>query len=109
MGIDKETVKRLFPNLAKELETGENKIAVDSVRTYDATNKGFARYIPDVVGFIRRCDTTEEAEEIITYLEGRGEIEPQYAAKLRAQLREKGVRSFGAKKESGYYLKHGEI
>ena len=109
MGIDKGTVKRLFPNLAKELETGENRIAVDSVRTYDATNKDFAHYTPDAIDFIRRCDTTEEAEEIIAYLEKRGEIEPQYAARLRSQLKEKGVRSFGTKKEFDYYLKHGEI
>jgi hypothetical protein len=36
-----------------------------------------------------------------------GEIDGKYAQKLRRQLREKGVRSFGTKKEHDYYLRHG--
>jgi hypothetical protein len=73
-----------------------------------AVSKGFSHYMPDAIDFIRRCDTQGQAEEIITYLERRGEIEKQYAAKLREQVKEKGLRSFGPKKENDYYLKHGE-
>jgi hypothetical protein len=40
-------------------------------------------------------------------LERRGEVDREYASKLRKQLKEKGVRSFGEKKENDYYLKHG--
>jgi hypothetical protein len=65
--------------------------------------------VPDVIDFIRRCDTEEQAEEIIGYMEKRGEIEKQYARKLREQLKDKGVRSFGPKKEEDYYLKHGQM
>jgi len=113
MGNDKETVRRMFPNLTKELEGKENKAGVNSIRTETpigerAVSRGFSRYMPDAIDFIRRCDKQEQAEEIITYLEKRGEIEKQYAAELRRQLREKGLRSFGSKKESNYYLKHGE-
>jgi hypothetical protein len=61
--------------------------------------------VPDVIDFIRRCDTEEQAEEIIAYMEKRGEIEKQYAERLRKQLKDKGVRSFGPKKEENYYLK----
>jgi hypothetical protein len=112
--FDKETFKKLFPNLAKELEFGENKITVNSVRTEvqvgeKAASKRFVNYMPDVIDFIRRCDTEEQAEEIIAYLEKKGEIEKQYAEKLRKQLKERGVRSFGSKKEEDYYLKHGEL
>jgi hypothetical protein len=113
MEFDKENLKKMFPNLAKELESNENNVAVNSVRTDDqmaekACSQRFVNYTPDVIDFIRRCDTREQAEEIIAYLEKRGEVERQYADKLRKQLREKGVKSFGPKKENDYYLKHGE-
>ena len=111
--FDKETFKKLFPNLAKELDSNEHKVAINSVRTdiktgENASTERFAHYMPDVIDFIRRCDTKEQAKEIIDYMEKRGEIEKQYAKKLRRQLREKGVRSFGPKKEENYYFKHGE-
>ena len=115
--FDKETFKKLFPNLAREMEFGENKISINSIRTdmeegeKTASEKRrnrvdpFAGYDPDVIDFLRRCDTEEQAEEIIAYMEKRGEITSEYAAQLRKQLKEKGVRSFGHKKEENYYLK----
>jgi hypothetical protein len=111
--FDKETFKKLFPNLSKELDSSEHKISINSVRTdiqtgEKASSGRFTHYMPDVIDFIRRCDTEEQAEEIIAYMEKRGEIEKQYAEKLRRQLKQKGVRSFGPKKEENYYLKHGE-
>jgi hypothetical protein len=113
MEFDKKTFKKMFPNLANEIDTDEDKVTVNSVRTdaqvaEEASSQRFINYIPDVIDFIRRCDTEEQAEEIITYLEKRGELKRPYAEKLRKQLREKGVRSFGSKKEKDYYLKHGE-
>ena len=102
----------MFPNLAKDLASSENKAQVNSVRT-DApagekatSRKIFAGYIPDVIDFVRRCDTNEQAEEIIAYMERRGEIQKHYAQKLRTQLKERGVRSFGSKKEDNYYAHH---
>jgi hypothetical protein len=113
MAFDKETVKKMFPNLAKELDADDNSVAINSVRTdppagENASSKRFSHYMPDIIDFIRRCDSNKQAEEIIAYMEMRGEIEKQYAAKLRKQLRVSGVRSFGPKKEHDYYLKHGE-
>jgi hypothetical protein len=112
--VDKETFKKMFPNLAKELESDENKVSLNSVRTDErtgenATSERFVHYMPDVIDFIRRCDTEEQAEEIIAYMEKRGEVEKQYAERLRKQLKDKGVRSFGPKKEENYYLKHGQL
>jgi hypothetical protein len=114
MEFDKENLKKMFPNLAKELESDENRVAVNSVRTDNQTaekaySERVGNYTPDVIDFIRRCDTEEQAEEIIAYLEKRGEVERQYGEKLRKQLKEKGIRSFGSKKEDDYYLKHGEL
>lgn len=110
MEMDKELFRKLFPNLAREIETGVCKITITSVRLdpeegEKAASKKFEGYNPDVIDFIRRCDTEEQAEEIIAYLERRGEISKSYAEKLRKQLKEKGVRSFGPKKEEAYYLK----
>ena len=110
--LDKESLKKMFPNLARELQADENKVRVNSVRADQeegekvATSQSLDDYMPDVVDFIRRCDTEEQVEEIIRYLEKRREIDKEYAQKLRKQLKEKGVRSFGTKKEKDYYLKH---
>ncbi|MEM2320687.1 MAG: DUF2095 family protein [Candidatus Bathyarchaeia archaeon] len=110
MDIDKEIFRKMFPNLAREMETGICKISVTSVRLdpeegEKAVSKKFDGYNPDVIDFIRRCDTEGQAEEIIAYLEKRGEISGSYASSLRRQLKEKGVRSFGPKKEDAYYLR----
>jgi len=113
--LDKEAFKKMFPYLAKELQSDDNKVPVNSVRTdlqtgeKAAASEKFVHYMPDVIDFLRRCDTREQAEEIIAYMEKRGEIDKQYAARLREQLKEEGVRSFGPKKEQGYYLNHGEV
>jgi len=32
MAIDKENIKKMFPNLYRELEDGENKISIDALR-----------------------------------------------------------------------------
>jgi len=115
VGVDKESFKKMFPNLAKELQSDENKVKVNSVRTDTqsgekaAASTKFIHYMPDVIDFIRRCDTKEQAEEIISYMEKRGEIGKQYAQGLREQLKEKGLRSFGSKKKDNYYLEHGEL
>ena len=100
----------MFPHLAQELETGDCKLAITSVRSdfqtgEKSSSRKFADYMPDVIDFLRRCDTEPQAEEIICYMQERGEISRDYAGKLRKQLKEKGLRSFGSKKEDDYYLK----
>jgi hypothetical protein len=110
MDVKKEKFQKMFPNLAQEMDSGNCKTKISSVRS-DATTgekaaaKRFAGYTPDVIDFLRRCDKVEQAEEIICYMEKKGEISSKYAAKLRKQLKTKGIRSFGSKKEDDYYLK----
>jgi len=113
----------MFPNLMKELDGEENKVKIDSVQDDDSelveeeTSSDnetvlpdkFRHYNPDVVDFLRRCDTEKQAEEIITYLQKRGELTENHACKLRTQLKKEGVRSFGSKKEENYYFKQGGI
>jgi hypothetical protein len=112
--LNRKSLKKMFPNLAKEVGSEENRVSVTSVRTNNeagekhATRGRFTNYMPDFIDFIRRCDTAEQAEEILAYMEKRAEIDEQYARKLREQLTGRGVRSFGPKKEHDYYLTHGE-
>jgi hypothetical protein len=105
--MDKEKFKRLFPHLADEMEKGVSRIRQrqidDEPEEAKDTDRKWAGYDPTVVDFIRRCDTKEEAEEIIEYMEGRSDVAPETAEGLRRQLREEGLRSFGKKKEHGFY------
>jgi hypothetical protein len=108
--IDKKSFKKMFPNLSEELENGEDKVPISSVRTDSDTaekvmSDEFRHYNPTVIDFIRRCDTEIEAEAIIVFLEKKGELTQAYAEKLRKQLKKEGVRSFGSKKEENYYFK----
>ena len=125
MEIDKKSIKKMFPNLVKELEGEENKVKIDSIRSdaaraeeevYDpdsilldkaeaALPDAFRHYNPTVVDFIRRCDTQQQAEEIICYLLKREEITAKEATQLRTQINKEGLRSLGLKKEEGYYFK----
>ena len=131
MAIDKESLKKMFPNLYKELEQGEVKISIDSLRrnsqeaeteTAEAaeeeevepkaatsTPDKLRHFNPTAVDFIRRCDTEVQAEEIITYLRKKGEITEEYAEELRCHLKQEGVRSFGPKKEENHYFREGGI
>ena len=114
MEVEKEHFKKMFPNLAKELEGREPTISVTSIRSNlqvgeGASTERVSSCMPDVIDFLRRCDNNQQAEEIINYLEKRGEVDSRYARKLRSQLKARGVRSFGSRKEEDYYSKQGDL
>jgi hypothetical protein len=102
--LNRELIKKKFPHIAAELE--EPSVSFSSVRS-DPKEAEKASFEPTAVDFIRRCDTEEQALEIIDFLESRKEIHHDYADKLRKQLKERGLRSFGSKKKPGYYSTHG--
>jgi len=110
MRINKVTFKKMFPRLAEEMEGGKARIDVNAARSdhvieQKATDsKRFDGYNPSVTDFLCRCDNAKQAEEIIDYMEKRSEIDYSYAQKLRGQLKKRGVRIFGAKREEGYYF-----
>jgi hypothetical protein len=125
MAIDKKSLKKMFPHLYSELEKGEVKVPIDAVRKNaeaienaeceeekfepEVLSEKFRHFNPSAVDFIRRCDTEAQAEEIIAYLEKKGEITKKYADELRCQLKDQGLRSFGPKKEEYYYFREGGI
>jgi len=103
----------MFPNLAEELEQGSvtvkiNSSQLDGKARENIASKTFRGYNPDVIDFLKRCNTLEDANEIIDYMEKQNKISTKYAQKLRRQLKEKGIRSFGAKKEDNYYNLRGK-
>ena len=112
MEIDKEKFKKKYPNIAKELEKSDNKVKISSVKIDEEINNTtkqnthYRGHNPSVIDFIRRCNNTAEAEEIISYLENRGEISEEYAGEIRKQLKNKGIRSFGSKKQNDYYFRN---
>jgi len=130
MAIDKKSLKKLFPNLYRELQTSENKVSIDAVRkntqeaeeaavgeelweeeseTCAETPDKLRHFNPCAVDFIRRCDTEAQAEEIIAYLQRKGEVTAEYAEELRCRLKRGGVRGFGPKKEENFYFREGGI
>jgi hypothetical protein len=110
---DKKDFSEKFPALADELEAGGTKqYRIDGVRTLSEDSQDSEAapeepYTPDVVDYIRRCDTLNQALEIVDYLLRQNEITQGQAKAIKRQLKSDGVRSFGAKKESGYYMQHG--
>jgi len=114
MEINKKRFKKLFPHLSREMEAKKQRATISSVRSdlqtgERASSRMFDSYEPDVIDFIRRCDNEKQAIEIVNYMEEREEISHDYARRLRKQLKEKGVRSFGPKKEDDYYSKRGIV
>ena len=111
--------REMFPHLYDEIKFGKTKrTTITGVRTIppeehssevnevaSAEKDAFRGFMPTVIDFIRRCDTEEEALEIIEYMEKRGEITSEYAYHLKRQLSEMGLRSFGSKKDVGFYFK----
>ncbi len=103
--------REAFPAISRELEEKTTKtLKIDGVRTMaeetDPTG-GKETFTPDVVDYIRRCDTVSQALEIIDYLMKRNEISPSQAREIKGQLKTDGLRSFGSKKEKDHYLHHG--
>ncbi len=110
--MEKKELKKLFPHLVDEIETGASKIDLNRVNEpAPSTEPGYKEdrkytgFQPGPVDFIRRCRTPKQAEEIITYLEKKGDINKNEAETLRGQLKGEGLRSFGPHKGPGFYEK----
>lgn len=108
-----EDFQRVFPSLAREIrDNGTQKHKIDGVRIMseesETSPKGEKKtFLPDIVDYIRRCDTVNQAIEIIDFMVKQKEISATDAKAIKSQLRTEGLRSFGTKKEKDYYLHHG--
>lgn len=108
--MEKKDFKRLFPHIADEIESGASKVdpnkakePLPSIEPSYKEDRKYAGYQPGAVDFIRRCRKPQEAEEIIAYLEKKGDITIEDAKALRRKLNEEGLRSFGLWKKPGDY------
>ncbi|MFW9807556.1 MAG: DUF2095 family protein [Candidatus Thorarchaeota archaeon] len=103
--------REAFPALSKELdEESTQTFKIDGVRTMaeETDSTGDSKtFTPDVVDYIRRCDTVPQAIEIVDFLMKQNEISPSQAREIKSQLKADGLRSFGSKKEKDHYLHHG--
>ena len=106
---DKEKFEKKFPNISKEMSNNDIIIPITSIR-YENINKNQDKNQisdelrnPDIIAFIRRSETNKQASEIIDYYLKMDKINEEYANELKLQLTIYGVRSFGSKKEPGYY------
>ncbi|MBE0633634.1 DUF2095 family protein [Candidatus Bathyarchaeota archaeon] len=105
--MEKEELRKKYPKLIEELETGTGKADMQFEVEKPKPKRKFAGYNPNVIDFIRRCTNDTQALEIIEYMKNREEISFEEAEKLCKQLEEEGLRSFGRKKEHGYYEREG--
>ncbi|MFP3951487.1 MAG: DUF2095 family protein [Candidatus Bathyarchaeia archaeon] len=101
--MEDKRFEKLFPNIAREMDSGKSLADVEFMGATVEGKGKWAGYEPDATDFIRRCNTREEAMEIIGYLEERGELTEERSASIKRQLEEEGLRSFGDKKKPGYY------
>ncbi len=114
INVDEETIdeieidiEKIFPNLSEEIKEKNSKnLAIDGIRFHESpleVSNSSELKNPDVIAFLRRCETDEQGCEIIDYLLERNEITKDHAEELKIQLKTQGIRSFGKKKEAGYY------
>lgn len=98
--------KKKCPNLAEEWG-GTGTVRINAVRTSvkeaEKAAHSMQGYEPTIIDFIRRCENDDQALEIIAFLEERGEITSDYARRLRVQLVERGLGSFGRPRKPGCY------
>lgn len=91
--------REAYPNLSRELAESEG-LDIEGVRTSGGVDEGSTR-MPTAVDHLQRCQTPEEAVEVIEFLAETGEIEEGYGKDLKRQLVSRGLRSFGPKREPG--------
>ncbi len=100
---------RLKQKLRGKNAAARNAMNPEVIAPSTTTPDKLRHFNPQAVDFLRRCDTQVQAEEIISYLQKKGEITVEYASELRCQLKRDGVRSFGPKKEEYHYFKEGGL
>lgn len=66
--------------------------------------KNLKGYVPNVFDYIRRCDSVEEAFQIIDFLVSRVELPEKVARVIKRRIMEKGLRFYGPKKQVDYYV-----
>ena len=102
MEFDKKEFRKKFPNIYKELgeplEEGSSH-----PEKLDDEGQQPTELEPQIESYLRRARTVNEALEIVSYLEKRGEISESNALELKREIEKNGVRSFGPLRSWGHY------
>lgn len=97
---DREDFQNSFPHLTGELDT---KKSLSGIEIGGVSYNKMAPEGPNLIDFILRCSTDEEAMEVINFLEKRNEITSAEADRTRKQIESEGLTSFGPRRTSNYY------
>jgi len=102
---DREDFENSLPNLATELinRNHPNIINIDSVEINKNEESNREEMQPSAIGFLRRCQTKEEAVEIIKFLAEKSQITKEEKEIYLEKLEKEGIRSFGSLKTWGFY------
>lgn len=103
MAYERNQLKKLFPNLYREIVAKKMSFTIGGVRASDKRLLKTDDGLPGPIDYLRRCNNDKEAEEVIEFLERTNQLTKEEASTLKDQLKKHGVRSFGSKKELGYY------
>ena len=104
VGFELDELGKQFSTLTKELKTGgvnlDSVMEVNERATVEAPQ--FRDYIPTIMDYLKRANTVEECEEIISYCLNQKEISEDEAEELRTKLKRGGPKAFGTR-EPGFY------
>ncbi len=105
MEFDEREFKKRFPHLYEELQgsPASEEDDSDSTEAEDTQADSASEYPPEIMSYVRRAHTNNEAAEVVNYLKKRGELSEKHASSLLKQISEQGVRSFGNLKTWGWY------
>ncbi len=112
----KSELEEYFPNLASEINEGKKSVKISSIEEEGKNESGnfeikYEENLsnPGVIDFLRRCSTTEDAMEILEYLNAKKELTKDLFNYLKERIsQDEGLIKFidecGGPKKKGYYI-----
>lgn len=115
----KTELEEIFPNLTSEINEGKKSIKISSIEKEEflginESDNFEIKYEenlsnPGVIDFLRRCSTSEEAMEILEYINARKELTNDFFNYLKERIsQEQGliklIDECGGPKKIGYYI-----
>jgi hypothetical protein len=101
VNISIDHFEKHFPALNGEMTDNNKEEIIDGTPDEDP----FSNYEPNVYDFLERARTDEEGFEIIDYLVQQKQISSKIAKKLKTQITESGIRSFGPIRTTNHYFR----
>jgi len=95
---DLEEFKKKYPYLAKEILEGNGVRGLSELLEGDEPP-----FMPTAVDYLRRCNSTAEAVEVLNYLTRIGQLKDEERRELENKIFNEGLESLGPRKSFGYY------